>query len=82
MEDVSISVYPNPARDYINVTLPLGSESFELVDILGRIARSSELKSTSIGLKLSLQGLEEGIYNLIVHIAGGNVLIRKIIVAR
>ncbi len=82
IEDASVSVYPNPTRDYINITLPLGSESVELVDVLGRIVRSSELKSNSIGLKLSVQGLEEGIYNLTVRKKDGNVSARKIIVSR
>lgn len=81
-KDDSISVYPNPAHDYVNITLPLGSESVELADVLGRIVRSSELKSTSIGLKLSVQGLEEGIYNLIIRKKDGNVSARKIIVSR
>jgi hypothetical protein len=81
-QDVSISVYPNPARDYVNITLPLGSESIELVDVLGRVERSVDVKSFTVGLKLSVQGLEEGIYTLIVRKKDGNVSARKIIVSR
>jgi hypothetical protein len=81
-EDVSISVYPNPARDYVNITLPLGSESVELVDVLGRVVHSADVKSYTIGLKLSLQGMEDGIYTMIIRKKDGDVYARKVIVTR
>lgn len=82
IEDISVRVYPNPANDYVNITLPLGSESLELVDVIGRTARTFEVNSFSVGLKLPLQGLEEGVYSLIVRKKDGNVSMRKIIVSR
>jgi serine protease AprX len=81
-EDVSIRVYPNPARDYLNITLPSGSVSVEMTDVLGRVLRSVEVRNYTVGLKLPVQGLEEGIYNVIVRKKDGNVSVRKVIVTR
>ncbi|HEY6171482.1 MAG TPA: S8/S53 family peptidase [Candidatus Kapabacteria bacterium] len=81
-EDVQIALYPNPARDYINITLPLSSESVELVDVLGRVIRSAEVNRYTVGLKISLQGLEEGIYSVIIRKKDGEVSARKIVVTR
>lgn len=81
-EDVSISIYPNPTSDYLNITLPSGSESVEMTDVLGRVLRSVEVSNYAVGLKLPVQGLEEGIYNIIVRKKDGNVSVRKIIVSR
>lgn len=82
MEDVAISVYPNPARDYVNITLPPGSELIEFTDVLGRVVRSVDIHSFTVGLRLSLYGIEEGIYNMIVHTKDGNISSRKIVVSR
>jgi hypothetical protein len=81
-EDVSIRVYPNPTSDYLNITLPSGSESVEITDVLGRVLRSVEVRNYTVGLKIPVQGLEEGIYNVIVRKKDGNVSARKIIVSR
>lgn len=81
-EDASVRVYPNPAYDYVNITLPIGSESVELVDVLGRVVRNTDVTSFTVGLKLSLQGLEDGIYTMIIRKKGGDVYARKVIVTR
>ena len=81
-EDVSIRVYPNPTSDYLNITLPSGSESVEMTDVLGRVLRSVEVRNYTVGLKIPVQGLEEGVYNVIVRKKDGNVSVRKIIVSR
>lgn len=60
----SMMVYPNPANDYIVINGIKEAGQFEIVDLIGR----SILKGTiTIGSnRLSLRGLDEGIYILII----------------
>ena len=59
-------IYPNPAKEYVNISFPLVSQKFEVlvVDALGR----EVLKSSSANFKnesmvqLPLHGLSTGLY--------------------
>ncbi|HYG17151.1 MAG TPA: T9SS type A sorting domain-containing protein [Bacteroidia bacterium] len=73
-----ITVYPNPARDQIIISLPENIEAFyyDIFDLQGRmiITGKAESRETTI----SLQGLQPGLYVLNVR-AGGFITQSKII---
>ena len=64
-EGVSLSVYPNPAVDYLNVEvngLPLKPISVVLYDAVGKKVKT--LSMTSNSSKVSVSNLEQGVYYL------------------
>ena len=59
--ELALIVYPNPAADYLNVTLPGGAdEAVELTDVLGKTVLRGNLKQGAVQLHVS--GLAAGIY--------------------
>ncbi|MDB3927083.1 T9SS type A sorting domain-containing protein, partial [Flavobacteriales bacterium] len=69
VEDVS--VYPNPARNLININTPdVYSKNFkvELYDNLGRL-----IKAADNALQLDISSLEPSLYNLIIKFESGEV---------
>lgn len=81
-EEVSLDVYPNPARDYVNVALPEGSEFIELRDALGRCIHTIKTRYTTKSVRFSLEGIADGCYLLYIRQKTGSVLVRKLLVAR
>mmetsp|Transcript_11906 Transcript_11906/g.16177 ORF Transcript_11906/g.16177 Transcript_11906/m.16177 type:complete len:408 (-) Transcript_11906:927-2150(-) len=59
-QTMEISVYPNPATDYIQVKSELIPEKIELYDMNGQLVRSEENTNT-----LTLQNLPSGNYRLL-----------------
>lgn len=65
-----ISVYPNPAKDKLNITLPgNGISDIQLIDILGR-PRLTAMHQTGKQVTLDISGLPNGNYNLRVEYEG------------
>lgn len=58
-----VCVYPQPAIDYTNISLPIGfnSKSYTLIDALGRCVRSQKLNNEN-EIKISTSGLSNGMY--------------------
>jgi hypothetical protein len=59
---VSISVYPNPARDHIKIDFPsIGRYEVDLLNMAGQ-SMNNHVVTTSDNLILNLSGLKSGIY--------------------
>ena len=63
-EKASIKVYPNPAKDFINVDIEadrFSSSEIELFDIQGRLVKKSKLNA-QIGNRIDVSSLNPGAY--------------------
>jgi YVTN family beta-propeller protein len=60
----NFSVYPNPAKTYFTIRLPLSADRTEIkiFDVTGNIVKSEELKGKTN--RLSLKGIKPGVYFL------------------
>ncbi len=76
---VSFAVYPNPARDLLNVTVPENTyDDVQVSDVLGRIMLTGKINSGETKLTFLLKNLPPGTY--IVEVRGINLANRKMIV--
>ena len=74
-EKESIRVYPNPAKDFINVDIEadrFSSSEIELFDIQGRLVKKSKLNA-QIGNRIDVSMLNPGAYNYRVVINGKGI---------
>ena len=84
VNNVSIKVYPNPAKDYINMFVQLTENkdvTANIVDVLGKQVNSVNFGTLGSGdhnLQLSTENLSSGIY--FVEILSGNEKVSKKIV--
>ena len=76
--NTSISVYPNPTRDYVIVETPVNNTniSYEVYDITGKVAISNKTLNNS--KQIELKSLQSGIYFLHLDL-DGTTQIQKII---
>lgn len=75
----SIKVYPNPAKDFINIEFPdskIKNFSFEITDFEGH-----SLFKTNNEAKINISKLENGAYVGVIK-AGDQTVVRKVIVAK
>jgi D-alanyl-D-alanine carboxypeptidase len=73
----SISVYPNPASNFVKLDMGAISEGqYELVDISGRVLQVGSLQANSNTIDISTQAT--GIYILRVHNKNGMLLNQKL----
>lgn len=64
---LSVSVYPNPARDYVTVFLSRETDaplSVTIVESTGKKVKEAVIESRSFSKQLSLSGLSSGFYQL------------------
>ncbi|TAE21525.1 MAG: T9SS C-terminal target domain-containing protein [Candidatus Kapaibacterium sp.] len=78
---VKLSVYPNPAYDYITSDIPsllTGRVIMRLVDVSGRVVLSFDAASEIRTVQIPLHGLMQGMYALemrsATRVARGNVI--------
>lgn len=55
----NVSLGPNPARDYLNISLPGGRAKFTLSDLMGKIIQNGEVEDHA---RISLSGIDAGLY--------------------
>ncbi|MFA6200571.1 MAG: T9SS type A sorting domain-containing protein [Bacteroidales bacterium] len=83
-EKESIKVYPNPAKDYINVDIECtnfnNASSIELFDMQGRIVRKEKLKAKQ-GNRVDVSSLCAGAYTYNVSL-NGKTISGKVIVGK
>lgn len=74
----SIKIYPNPAKDYLNVELPKDIKNFklEITDLAGRTVLNKENET-----KINVSGLSNGVYVCTVK-ANDKTAVRKIIIGK
>ena len=77
-----ISVYPNPAHDFLTVELSDGTEidGITLYDIQGRLVETQNFASLQqpVTIKLDIRNLPAGTYILHIKTANGHEIIRKV----
>ena len=82
-ERETIKVYPNPARDYINVDIEATNfkqSDIELFDMQGKLVKKAKLKSKQ-GNRINVSNLNAGAYTYNVSI-NGKTISGKIIVGK
>lgn len=60
--DDSISVYPNPAKDFITVSSVNNLKSATLIDVNGRILSQTNFTGNTMEQRISLENLTSGVY--------------------
>jgi hypothetical protein len=73
-----ISVYPNPARDVIDVSTPGNENPFELMniyDVLGKVIYTTRLTHTTNNFNVNTSGFSQGIFH--VQLVGENISATK-----
>lgn len=73
----NLSIYPNPANDYIHVTGD-GIESLKIYDISGRLVKSV---SSPVPLTIDIRNLPEGMYPVAIETRQGTFY-KKVVVSR
>ncbi len=82
-EKESIKVYPNPARDYVNVDIEctnFKASDIELLDMQGRIVKKAKLKAKQ-GNRIDVSSLSAGAYSYNVSL-NGKTISGKVIVGK
>jgi len=73
-----VEVFPNPAKDRINVRFAeAGEASVRLYDMTGRLVYSEA--SNAQAFVISTQGLSQGIYTLVINVAGKQKIERVVV---
>ncbi len=72
----TISIHPNPAKDYVIIDGLNGDEMIKIYDATGRIVK--EIKPASSSVAIRLDTLNEGLYQVSIISTNGNTLSRKI----
>ena len=71
--EASISVYPNPTQDYINISSPLAEISnIEVYDVRGRVLQTIEV-SNQTSYQLDVSQLETSMYLVKIHTQNGSI---------
>jgi hypothetical protein len=74
-----IDVHPNPTRDFIEITLPITTNSkIRIIDISGNTLQSEEFYNAN-SIKLSLQDYAKGIYIIEIKLNNHEVIMKKCI---
>jgi hypothetical protein len=82
-EQGGLEVYPNPAGDFVTVSLPGDAENniIRIFNILGEELEPGRVQQQGNVLSLNTSGLKNGIYFL-SHVSGSKKYTRKLIVSR
>jgi hypothetical protein len=76
IKDESVTIYPNPAKNFMNITVPEKSE-YSVVDLLGKTVQNGKLE---VGISLiNIRGIGQGMYFVHLNFNGSSV-IKQIII--
>jgi hypothetical protein len=73
----NICIYPNPAKESVNITGLQGGETVVMFDISGKVLK--ELKSNSTDMLIPLQDLVAGAYQVLIISESKEVMMFKIV---
>jgi hypothetical protein len=77
-EEISVSIVPNPATDYIQISMTgIESASLKMVDVFGSTILKENIGSTK---KLNVSDFNSGIYFLVFDLPGRKSFTRKVII--
>ena len=75
-EDIAaaVSLYPNPAKNYIHINTALDLQSYQIYDVSGKVV----MKNNLIAKKININQLANGVYFLVLSSEKGKV-VKKIV---
>ncbi len=77
----SINLYPNPAKDIVNIHLDFSfSANISLVDLSGRVVQSIDMEEGQQDYQLDISKYPSGLYFIEVHLEGGLFQSEKLII--
>ena len=76
----TISIHPNPAKDYIVIDGLEGDETIKIYNATGRIVK--EVKTMLSSVIIRLDALSEGLYQVAIIGRNGNTISRKVMKAK
>lgn len=74
-ELADLKVYPNPAKDLLNIEFTsenTGKTKFDIFNLNGRLVKTLNLESTDNNYQINIQDLASGAYILIINNEGGS----------
>lgn len=75
--DISLPLYPNPAKNHITIPSAMESASYQIIDLSGKIILSGVINQTN---KISVSVLKAGIYIVRVNQSNGTTFSEKLII--
>jgi hypothetical protein len=77
-EDISVSIVPNPATDYIQISMTgIENASLKVVDVFGSTIMKENIGSSK---KINVSDFNNGIYFLVFDVPGKKSFTRKVII--
>lgn len=73
-----LSVYPNPAKNEVSITLPVAISNVTIMDMTGREFMATPGRDNTV--KLDVSGLKQGLYFVNVRTADGRSAVKRIII--
>ena len=74
--DNAVTVFPNPAKDEVNVNSKVNITAYELIDITGKIIIQKESKTFEPSFKIDISTLKTGLYFLNVRSSTSNKVVK------
>ena len=79
--NVGISVYPNPARDIVNISSKQGISSIKVVNLYGKIIQEYAAINNNV-YRLQTSELTNGIYWITITLKDGSITTQKLLIER
>ncbi len=77
-EDILVNISPNPASDFIQITLNGGeTANIKIIDALGTTLSKESIGSSK---KINISELRNGVYFVVLEIPGSKTITRKVII--
>jgi hypothetical protein len=83
IEEVTVKLYPNPATDVLNVSLPAFDSrevQISLFDVTGNTVKNGVNPIIDNGVSLNVQTVPAGLYLLRVSQADGKSITKKVVI--
>jgi hypothetical protein len=73
-----LNVYPNPAKDELNLQLPVAMKSVSIIDMMGREILTNDARSMKV--KLDVSSLKPGLYFVSVKSTDGRSAVKRVVI--
>lgn len=72
-----VKMYPNPVAEILNVTGLQGDETLSIIDALGKVIKEQKVEAETT--KISLKGLSDGVYHILIQSDGKEIKSFKVV---
>jgi hypothetical protein len=72
-----VKMYPNPVAEILNVTGLQGGETLSIIDALGKVIKEQKVEAETT--KISLKGLSDGVYHILIQSDGKEIKSFKVV---